>query len=199
MGYRTMKKQHYIGLIAGLFLIAATFSLVYALLPEDIPDPQTLDQQTIVETLSQVELQTPEQRQAYAQALRDNQIDRRQMRELAEQLPEAQREQLRHNMRAVSRQARQARLDAYFELETEAEKTAYLDQMIEQIQQRMTERASQPKQERSRRGNGPSFDRQKQRSESAEPIEQAQRDQFRRDLRARAEQRGINLPSGPPR
>lgn len=100
---------------------------------------------------------------------------------------------------------RMEQVDKYSKLKTQAEKTAYLDKMIDERMARREERSKSMSAEdkekwaakrAARRGRGPSLSRVKNRVETGDPKEQAKMSQFHIDMRARMKERKISRPSG---
>ena len=132
-------------------------------------------------------------------------------------LSEAERQRLRENVRPAMRREMEERMDTYFELPPE-EKAAYLDDIIDEMQDRRREfeerrrqREEQAEGEPSeaarhrpagerRAGDGrrgPSLERMKERIETTDPEQRARFVQFFIDLRERMEERGIDMRRGP--
>ncbi|MFA5291604.1 MAG: hypothetical protein WC496_01070 [Phycisphaerae bacterium] len=127
----------------------------------------------------------------------------------------SQREQMMYSMMS-GRQVMEYQMETYFTLPKE-EKTAYLDKMIDDMQdmrknfeqmrsqmprrprdandpnvQRRRDRAQQAGQTGGRRAPDPS--RMRARSERGTALQRAQRQQFMADMQARMQQRGISMP-----
>ncbi len=128
-------------------------------------------------------------------------------------LSEEERQRLRQNVRPLVRKAMAERVTAYFELPAE-EKTAQLDKIIDRMQawrearaERRRERAAaakanaepapaatdnnSPRRSGHRRRFTP--ERMRRRIETTEPEQRARVVQFMKDLRERAEERGVEL------
>ena len=129
-------------------------------------------------------------------------------------LSDEERQRLRQNVRPLARKAMEERITAYFELPKD-EKTAYLDNIIDRMpagrearEERRRERAAAaeanaesapattannntPRPNGRRRRFTP--ERMKRRIETTEPEQRARHIQFRKDLRERAEERGLEL------
>lgn len=192
--------------------------------PVTAPDPEGLSETELVTTIATVDFSrlSPEQRAAYAQRLMADDVDRRAMFRQGHDLPEAERQQARQNMREIMQAGMNQRMNEYFQLTTQAQKNAYLDKMIDEMQKRRAEweqrRQNRPQEERppaeartdnpsadenaNRRGGGgrhtPSPERVKTRIENRDPYEHAQRMQFFEDMRKRMTERGITPPQRGP-
>ncbi len=174
------------------------------------PDPNEQSPQEIVEYMASREFgRLPaEARSQYMQQARD--VRRRQGdpgRAHRAELSDSQRRQLRENMRSTMRAHMEQRLDEYFGLPPE-ERTAYLDRMIDRMQQHR-ERPDRPRPDADRSGRseggdgdrrqgrrrGPTPERLKRRLEHSTPEMRAKFVEFRKALRKRMEERGIE-PGG---
>ena len=166
------------------------------------PEPETAEPEEVRDYLASDRFGklSEEERAEYLQALRDSgqmPRGRRGRRSADEELTAEegeQREKIRKNIMPVFRKRHEERLKAYFEL-PEEERTAYLDEMIDRIQQHRSER--RPDNEhapREQRRRGPSPERMKERIETTDPETRAQSTEFRRALRERMEERGVHRP-----
>ncbi|HRK31436.1 MAG TPA: hypothetical protein PLD59_10190 [Tepidisphaeraceae bacterium] len=117
-------------------------------------------------------------------------------------------------MGAAREQEMQARLDAFFALKTQPERTKFLDQMINEMEARRKQwearAATQPsgdRERRDRRPDGPtsqpSEDRRREmeqrraaRQDSTPPERRAQRVEFMAAMQKRMKERGIEQPAG---
>jgi hypothetical protein len=182
----------------------AALVVALALLPDRaVPDP---------------EAQSPEERAAYAASksfarlsvdarrayLQAAGMGRGGARPEPGTLSEAERTQLRKNVGEVRREDMQQRVQAYFALPP-AQRTAYLDEMINQRLQREATRDRDddrggpgPGPERGGEGRGPTPERMKKRIENTPPEERAQMTEFRKAMRERMQARGIEGGMGPP-
>lgn len=145
----------------------------------------------------------PDEKKAeYLQKLRENNTSMRDVRNKIRSLPEDQRNKLRKNMRSAFRTRMRERVKKYFELKTPEEKDAYLDQVIdrmEQFRQRRAQAQNNQNQNQNnnqqqnnngrRRGRGFTPDRLKKRIENSDPETRAQMAEFRNAMRARMAQR----------
>jgi len=132
-------------------------------------------------------------------------------------LSKAERERLRENVGPLRRRAMEKEMNTYFELPAE-KKVAYLDEMLDRMQAGRAERearrkreqadrlsaesssSSRPKaEERPRQGRrrGPTLERMRNRIENTSAEERAKRAEFRKALRERAKERGVELGRGP--
>ena len=126
-----------------------------------------------------------------------------------EDLTDEQRRELRSNMRDVFRTMMRERMDAWYAAETDAEKTAILDQQIDEFEARRAEwerrRAEAEESEEGRADRErfrqmfatPSKEERKARSESRNPDQTARMMGYFSAMRKRMEQRGIQPPGGP--
>jgi hypothetical protein len=142
----------------------------------------------------------PEDKKAeYLQKLRENNTSMREIRNKARALPEDQRNKLRENMRSAFRTRMRERVKKYFDLKTQEEKDAYLDEAIDRMEEFRKRRAQaqndqqhnnneqQNSQGNRRRGFSP--DRLKKRIENTDPQTRAQMAEFRNAMRARMAER----------
>jgi len=114
-------------------------------------------------------------------------------------LSDAERTAMRNNMREVREQQMQERMDKYFSLKTPKEKKKMLDEVLADMQKRPQGR---PRTDRPR-GNPPAAaasnnsrgNSRTARREMASPQARAQRRQFMNDLRARAKELGLPMPT----
>jgi pyruvate/2-oxoglutarate dehydrogenase complex dihydrolipoamide acyltransferase (E2) component len=126
-------------------------------------------------------------------------------------LSDAQREEVMHRMRGVWQARLDQRINEYFAAVAAEEKQAVLDRQLDEMQQEMKEReARRAEMERDRaqrdgqgdRPHRPDFasqspQEQKTRAESRDPDAMARRMAYFQALRARATERGIQMPFGP--
>ncbi|MFP4053694.1 MAG: hypothetical protein ACLFV7_07520 [Phycisphaerae bacterium] len=127
------------------------------------------------------------------------------------ELSEEQRSRLRENLAPLGRQRMQERMQKYFDLPAQ-QRTAYLDKMIDEFQERRTEwekrraqrQANPPKEgdngqqtRRGREGRGHfTAGRLRQRIETSDPLERARHVEFISALRKRMQERGIRPGRG---
>lgn len=172
------------------------------------PDPNDQSPQEIVEYMASKEFgRLPvEARSQYMSRARDarrRQGDRGRVRR--DELSDQQRRRLRENMHSTLRAHMEQRLNEYFELPP-GEQTAYLDRMIDRMYQRRERRdrdggradagragRRDGDSDRHRRGGrrGPTPERLKRRLEHSTPEMRAKFVEFRKALRRRMEERGI--------
>lgn len=129
-------------------------------------------------------------------------------------LTEKQREKLVETIRGAQREMRGERMKTYFAL-PETERDQFLDEMIDEMQKRRAERGErrppppatddegQQEVEGESRGpinhrGPPTLSHFRDRIEGSTPEERAQRMEFRRAMRERMEERGIEPPRPPP-
>lgn len=138
---------------------------------------------------------SPEEKASMAGSLIEN-------RELLSQImpskdvPEEVKEAVRSEFRKIFQQREQKHAEEYCSL-PEAEREAYLDQVIEEMEERMQRFSQQPPGGGERRNDGtqqrgrgqPNLPMIKERLENNTPVERAKRAEFRRALRARIEKR----------
>jgi hypothetical protein len=176
-----------------------------------VPDPQVQEPRQIAKYLASDDFGAlpPERRQAFVDKVA-SQIEEpggfRRLRGLLRDadLTEEEREKIRKNAAPHARAYMKKRLDAYFEMSPE-EKTAFLDNFIDRMQERRKEwekrRAERAKSGDSGGGRrrGFSLARLRQRIEGTDVQTRARAIQFMLELRARAAERGIELRRpGPP-
>jgi len=150
------------------------------------------------------------ERRDYIEKLRDArepQEQRRLMRSGAE-LSDEERRQLRANVAPVFQKMMEDRIDRYFALPA-SQQQAYLDEMIDQMQQFVAQRpAARPTPREASgsssepaggRGRGFTPERLKQRIETTDPAKRAKFVEFFKAFRRRMEERGIRFDRRPPR
>ena len=183
--------------VAGLGIIAGMAALMGSGTPQTARDP---------------ELQTTESQLKYLASkefggLPDNEkgkyvksLDRRELFKQSRQLPDEDKKQLRSNVGSIFRTMMKERMDKYSQLATKAEKNAYLDEMIDKMGNWRKERnktmsaedKKKREERRAERGNRTrSLDRIKNRIETSDPKERAQRTEFFIDMKNRMKERGI--------
>ena len=123
-------------------------------------------------------------------------------------LTDAQREELRSNMRNMFQSMMNERMDAWYAAETEADKTALLDQQIDEFEARRAEweknRAEEEKdgdeEKNGERERGmfrtPTKEERKARSESRSADQTARMMTYFSAMRKRMDERGIKPPGG---
>lgn len=181
------------------------------------PVPEQASRQEVLKFLASEEfgqLKKDEQRQ-YLSALRKTREqapgpgDKREERQsVFRELNDKQRERLRSNMREVHGTMMKERLDKYYALPAE-QRTAYLDNIIDRMQQHMQRRRAPDNQPGATRTNGNEPRRRdsdsgkrpdwksriqahiKNHIETSDPETRARMTQFRLELRKRMEERGI--------
>lgn len=209
-------------------LIGATIAMAVWLRAPGAPDPETADEKQLVQYMASAEFgnQSDEVQQRYLVRLRSLSEDRRRQRReearqdpndagrreggrrgllgsAGEDLTDAQRDQLRQNMRNAFEKQRDDRMKEFVAMDPN-ERTAYLDSMIDRMQQRQSQRTSRPRPERSesRDGNSPrrsggrrgfTPERMKNRIENSDPQTRAARQEFIKALRKRMTERGIEF------
>jgi hypothetical protein len=126
-------------------------------------------------------------------------------------LTDAQREEVMHRMRGVWQARMDQRINEYFAAVAAEQKQAILDRQLDEMQKEMQEREArraEMEQERAQherdpnRPHRPDFaaqtpQEQKTRAESRNPDAMARRTAYFQALRARAAERGIQMPFGP--
>lgn len=120
-------------------------------------------------------------------------------------MPKEERDKLRKNMRPIFRAMMQERVEGYFNQKTPEAKQAYLDKQIDEYMKRRQTRKEQQKELTAEekearkkrreewRKRGPSLDRMKERIETSDPKERAQRTQYFMALKARMQERGVSM------
>jgi len=143
-------------------------------------------------------------RQEYFDRVVADKPQRRAMRAAHSELNEQQRKQLQKNVRPLARRMMRRRMDRYFETKDPREKTAFLDEIIDDMQARRQARgdrsgrtgttgtSTQPD-NRDRRGRRHRFTPQRLKHviETTPPEDRAKFVQFMSDVRKRMKQRGI--------
>lgn len=126
-----------------------------------------------------------------------------------EDLTDEQRRELRSNMREVWQSMMRERMDAWYAAESEAEKTAIIDQQINEFEARRAEwekrraeaeQSGESEQDRERfrqMFSPPSKEERKARSESRSADQTARMMTYFAAMRKRMEERGIQPPGGP--
>ncbi len=125
-------------------------------------------------------------------------------------LTDEQRKQIGQNIRSVWESAMRERMDQYYAATTDEDRTAILDQQIDEFEQRRKEweqrRKADEKEEveradREQRGPGmfgpQSKDERKERSESRNPDQMARQMAYFAAMSKRMGERGIKAPFGP--
>ena len=126
-------------------------------------------------------------------------------------LTDAQREEVMHRMRGVWQERLDQRMKEYFAAAAAEEKQAILDRQIDEMQQEMKEREArraEMERDRAQHPRDPNHPRRpdfasqtpqerKTRAESRDPNAMARRMAYFSALRARATERGIQMPFGP--
>lgn len=160
------------------------------------PDIATQSEQDVVRYVASEQFsKLPEpKRQVYLQAVADRFEGRPpDMRDV--ELSDEQRDRLRENVRPMFRQRMEQRIDAFFAL-PEEQRDAYLDDMIDRMQEMRNRRPRDAGRgdRQGRRGGGFTPERMKQRLENTPPDRRAKMAEFFRAMRQRMEDRGIEPP-----
>jgi DNA-binding protein H-NS len=183
------KKKLLIGIGSFAPLAAISLAIYWAGSSVKEPPPPSYDVNTNLSYLASDNFskQPDEKKLEYLQKMREKNISHRDMREKMRSLPEDERNKMRE------------RMNKFFELKTQAEKDAYLDKIIDRMEQFRNRRAQARKENEQngqqqnnaqrRRGRGFTPDRLKKRIENSDPQSRAQAAAFRAALRARMAQR----------
>jgi len=186
----------------GILLIAASVTAAVWYLNDDEPpilsseeildqDPMTTAQYMASKDFAKL----PEnQKQKYLDTILSDHDKRREMFALRDKLSDAEKKQLRKNMRPVFRNRMKKHVDEYSDLPPE-EREEYLDNLIDQMQEM---RKNRPPRDRegsetsSRRHRGITPARMKKWLETTTPSDRAKTVQFMMGMRARMKARGIS-------
>ncbi len=212
-----MSKKGILILSCSVVVIATAASLAYYLWPVNVPDPQTQSPKEITEYLSSDEFTSlsEKKKQGYWKATTQRVgNDRGAIFRSRDTMSEQQRRKLFENVRPMFMKMMADRVDRYFALPPE-EQVAYLDKMIEMIDQMRGRRAtveqrrrqgepatpakeggSDGRAHRGRRRLTP--DRLKKILENTPPQQRAKFIEFHKAIRRRMEARGISSRHGPP-
>lgn len=179
------------------------------------PDPNSLSKEQLANYLASNDFGrlSPSEKNNFLKSLNNGEGGRRQIFTTIRNLSDKERRKAFSNMREAMREAMDERMEAYFKLPQE-ERTAYLDEMIDRMKERRErrkerEKASAPGNSGGRSGESArdkprednrarGTERRKDRIESSNPEQRARRAEFFKDLRKRAQERGVSM-GGPGR
>jgi|GEM_PF-1941854 len=208
-------------ILASIAAVAGAVVLGVAYWPEGpikagpVPEPIAQTREDVVQYMASKQFAAlpVDQRQDYMQRARQAHPDLRGRRGGGAgdvELTEEQRDQLRSNMRSVMEDRMRQREEEYLKLPPE-DRTAYLDKIIDEMQQRMAERTTRPRRDADTprdpnappdanrpagRGRGFTPQRMRERIETADPAQRAVRAEFRKALQKRMEERGVSFGPG---
>ena len=198
-----------VGIItAAAIIVLGSGALAIAMWPAPVPPPTASAEELVKFAATDKFAKLPAaQKKPYVDALEKLSFDDR--RKAAEALPEDQRrEAFRNGMEAAMTE----RVNNYFALQTPAERTKYLDQMIDEMEKRRAQFANfrppnagqqgQPDGQRREGGDRPQGNRdpaarQKSRLENSDPATRQKMADFMAAVRERREQRGLPPMGGP--
>jgi len=193
----------------GVVLVVLAGSAVAAwwyFVPPRLPEPKHQSADEVVNFVASEDFRKlPEpRRQEYIRKVRKaypgfSLMQKANMRSLTEE----QRHRFHRNFHESRQREMNNRIEKYFKLPVE-QRTAYMDEMIDGMQRRMSQPrrrppTTRPRAERSmtrpsRRRRRRDIARFRRRYESSDPVRRAQRVEFFKALRKRMEERGISWP-----
>ncbi len=189
-----------VALVAGLGLISGIVALTGSKTPQTAPNPKVQTAESQLQYLASKEFgKLPNSEKGkYVKSL-----DRRELFKNSIKMSGEAKKQLRSNIGSVFRAMMKERVDEYSQLTTKEEKNAYLDKIIDKMaafrkERNATMSAEDKKKWEERRaeyGNHTrSLDRIKNRIETSDPKERAERTEFFINMRNRMDERGITPP-----
>lgn len=219
---RCRQRKLWVMLTVALIAGAAGFAIWDGFRTLPAPDPERLSSEQLIETMATIDIEriSDEQRIAYAQYMHDNPDHVRKLFKQMPNLPESDRRQLGHNMHSLKHVGMQQRLDQFFALTSQAEKNAFLDEMIDDMMRHHAEMermikdgiappgppgspggpGSSPPGEAPPDGHGPprpTGEHIANHLEHLPPYERAQHVKLHEAIRKRMTERGISMPEGP--
>jgi len=183
--------------IVGLGLISTLVALMSSGTAQTAPDPKQQTTESQLKYLASKEFGNLPNK---AKGKYVKSLDRGKLFQSSRKMSTEDKKQLRSNIGSVFRAMMQERVNKYSQLTTKEAKSAYLDEMIDKMtnfrkarNKTMTSEDKKKWEERrAKRGNRTrSLDRIKNRIETSDPKERAQRTEFFIDMRARMKERGI--------
>lgn len=184
-----MNKRLIVILVGSCVVLASAGVFTYAMWPVTAPDPVTQTRGQAVKYLASKEFSKldPEKKQEYFDAAWEDRNYWQRPRDA--NLTDEETKNLRKNIRPLFRRRMEQRLDKYFELPP-AERTAYLDEVIDRIQQRWSRDPNRARRSGRRRGRF-TPGRVRGMIERTTPEQRAKFDEFRKAMRKRMRERGV--------
>jgi len=186
-----------IAVVASIGVIAGVMAMLGSGAPQTARNPELQTTESQLKYIASKEFGTlpDNEKGKYIKSLNRGELFKQ-----SRQLPNEAKKQLRKNIGSVFRTMLKERMDQYAQLSTKEEKNAYLDQLIDKMGNWRKERnktmsaTDKKKQEERRAKRGKrtrSLDRIKNRIETSDPKERAQRTEFFIDMKNRMKERGI--------
>jgi len=170
--------------IVGVVLYRSTRPPV---LPLQAKNPETQTSESQLDYLTSAAL-PEEEKIKYVKAANPREFFKK-----TENLSDKEKEKLRKAVRPVFRAMRKKQVDEYMKIEDEAEKKAYIDEMIDERVERWKSYQSSSN-SKKRPWRKPSMSRIKERIETSDPKERAALMGFRMDMHKRMKERNITPP-----